>query len=114
MNIYNLDLRSKPFENIKNGKKSIELRLYYKNYTTIKTDDIIKFYKLPDRKEKLTVKVLELLRYSTFEEMFDSIDYNLAGPADSKEEKLNNIHKIYNKGMVKTYGVLGIRLAVIE
>ena len=69
---------------------------------------------MPDLKETIEVKVLGLLRYNSFEEMFKTIDYNIAGKSESLEEKLAGIHNRYSEDREKTYGVLGIYMELIK
>ena len=63
--------------------------------------------------ETLKVKVVGLLRYNSFEDLFKDVDYSISGPADSLEQKLENIHKIYSLEEEQKYGVLGIHVEKI-
>lgn len=111
--IHEMNLNEKPFNNIKNGIKRIELRLLDEKRKNVNLKDIIKFYKLPERTETMQVKVAGLLNYNSFEELFKDVDYNICGPANNLEEKLSNIHKIYSIDEENKYGVLGISIELI-
>ena len=51
--LYRMKLTEVPFEEIKNGTKTIEFRLYDEKRQQIKLGDKIEFSKLPDLQEKL-------------------------------------------------------------
>ena len=59
----------------------------------------------------MKVKVIGLLRYNTFEELFDDYDIEImADKAMTKKELLNVLEKFYTPEKQKQYGVLGIRI----
>ena len=47
--IHEMSLNPAPFEKIKNGEKSIEIRLYDEKRRGVKIGDIIIFSKLPEK-----------------------------------------------------------------
>ncbi len=108
--IHHMNLNDKPFYNIINGSKRIELRLYDKKRKSISINDTIIFHRVLDENETVSVKVIGLLIYNSFEELFNDIDYNISGPANTLNEKLENIHKIYSYEDEEKFGILGIRL----
>ena len=110
-----LKLQPKYFDYILNGTKRIELRLNDEKRQTIKVGDIIKFYKEPELEEYIETKVIGLLRYNSFEEMFKdySIDI-LSEKSMTKNELINVLEQFYTKENQKKYGVLGIRIELIK
>ncbi len=108
--IHTMKLNEKPFTNIDNGVKKIELRLYDEKRSKITLNDYIVFQKTTDLSQTIKVKVVGLLRYNSFEDLFKDVDFNICGPANSLEEKLDNIHKIYSIEEEKKYGILAIRI----
>ena len=110
---FEMKLNDKPFESIKNSEKTIELRLYDEKRSKIQLNDFIVFHRITNMDETLKVKVIGLLRYNSFEDLFKDIDYNLSGKANSVEEKLANIHEIYSEEEEKQNGVLGIKIEMI-
>lgn len=108
--VHTMKLNEKPFTNISNGVKKIELRLYDEKRSKITLNDYIIFQKTTDLSQTIKVKVVGLLRYNSFEDLFKDVDFNICGPANSLEEKLNNIHKIYSFEEEKKYGILAIRI----
>ena len=108
--IHEMNLNEKPFNNIDKGIKKVELRLYDKKRSLINLGDTIIFTKTTDSSCKLKVKVTGLLRFDTFEELFNHIDYDISRPANSLQEKLDNIHKIYSYEKEIEHGILAIAL----
>lgn len=77
--------------------------------------DIIKFLIEPNLDESFLVKVIELIKYNSFLEMFNDYDISiLSDNSMSKEELLNDLEKFYTKEKQQTYGVLGIRFELIR
>ena len=57
--IHQMKLKNDPFERIKSGKKTIEIRLYDEKRRKIKENDYIEFTNLEDG-EVIKVKVIKL------------------------------------------------------
>ena len=111
---HNMKLHPKYFECILNGTKRIELRLNDEKRRLIKIGDLITFYKMPEEKESLTVKVVGLLRYDSFEDILNDYDISLVGDKDdTKEELINVLNNFYTKEEQEKYGVLGIKIEKI-
>lgn len=107
---HDMKLNEKPFNNINNGTKKIELRLYDDKRSKINLNDFIIFHKTTDLSQTTKVKVIGLLRYNSFEDLFKDVDFNICGPANSLSEKLSNLHKIYSVEEEKKYGILAIHI----
>ena len=108
---HELKLQPKFFNFVKDGTKRIELRLYDEKRQKIQIGDTIIFRKEPDLDETLKVKVIGLLRYNSFEDLFN--DFNIEIIADksmTKEELLNTLEEFYTPEKQKQYGVIGIRI----
>ena len=108
--IHEMKLNEKPFNNIVKGIKKIELRLFDEKRAKINLNDYIVFTNIADLTQTIKVKVIGLLRYNSFEELFKDVDYNISGPANSLSEKLTNIRKIYSEEEEKKYGILAIHI----
>lgn len=112
MTTHQMNLQSKYFDFIKNGTKRIELRLYDEKRQQIKLGDSIGFSK--SENEKFKVRVIGLLRYETFSDLFN--DFNISVLADqsmTKQELLNVLQEFYTPEKQAQYGVLGIRLELL-
>ncbi len=107
--LHKMKLNERPFEQIKNGTKTIEFRLYDEKRKQIKIGDKIEFSKLPDMTEKLLVEVLDLYREESFEKLFRKLF------TDEEEivEKVKGMYRFYSQEEQNKYGVLGIKIKVI-
>lgn len=111
---HEMKLQPKYFEYILNGTKRIELRLNDEKRQLIKIGDTIKFIKEPELQENFEAKVIGLLNYSSFIELFK--DFNISVLADismTKDELLNVLQEFYTPEKQEKYGVLGIKLDLI-
>lgn len=112
MTVHEMKLMNEPFLKIKNGSKTIEMRLNDDKRRLIKVDDIIEFKNIKTE-ETLKVKVKNLFTYPNFETLYAnhdkiSIGYNLdeiASPTDMLE--------YYKMENIKKYGVLAIQIELI-
>ena len=109
-----LKLQPKYFDYIEKGTKRIELRLYDEKRQKINIGDTIVFKKEPELTTSMEVKVIGLLRYNTFEDLFKDFDIKImADELVTKEELLNVIDSFYTKDEQSKYGVIGIRIEKI-
>jgi len=109
---YTMHVEDEIFKSIKDGKKTIEMRLFDEKRKQFKIGDTIVF---KNRKNGNTVrcKINNLYQYNNFEELYKHHDkillgYNeddVASPADM------NIYYDYNR--INKYGVLAIEFNLI-
>lgn len=110
-----LKLQPRYFDYINNGTKRIELRLYDEKRQKINIGDTIIFQKEPELKTTMRVKVIGLLRYNTFEELFEDFDIEiLADKEMTKQELLNVLGEFYTPEKQNQYGILGIRIKKLK
>lgn len=96
------------------GTKRIEIRLNDEKRQEIKLGDTIKILKEPNLDESFEVKVIGLLRYNSFADMFNDFDISvLADKNMTKEKLLNELEKFYTRESQEEFGVLGIRIELI-
>jgi ASC-1-like (ASCH) protein len=109
-----LKIQPKYFDYINDGTKRIELRLYDEKRQKISIGDTIIFQKEPELEIAMKVKVMGILRYNTFEELFEDFDIEmLADKSMTKQELLNVLEEFYTPEKQKQYGVVGIRVKKI-
>ena len=112
--MHNMKLQEKYYNYILNGTKRIEIRLYDEKRQQIKIGDIIKFIKEPNLDESFEVKVIGLIRYNSFNDMFKDFDISLlADKRMTKDELINALEQFYTKEEQQKYGVLGIRIELL-
>ncbi len=109
--MHEMKLQPKYYNYILTGTKRIEIRLYDEKRQQIKIGDTIKILKEPNLDELFEAKVIGLLRYNTFEEMFKDFDISiLADKSMTKEELKKTLEQFYPKEKQERYGILGIRI----
>lgn len=113
--MHEMKLKSKYYGFILKGTKRIELRLYDEKRRSINLGDTIKFLKEPELNEYFEAKVISLLRYKSFEELFKDFDIKyLANSSMTKEQLLSSLEEFYSKEKQEEYGVLGIKIELIK
>ena len=111
---HKLKLQPKYYNFILNGTKRIEIRLFDEKRKQIKIGDTIKFLKEPKLNESFNAKVVGLLRYNSFSDMFKDFDiYILADISMTTEDLIKELEQFYTKEKQDKYGVLGIRIELI-
>lgn len=111
---HEMKLQPKYFDFILNGTKRIEIRLYDEKRQQIKLGDTIKFLKEPALNDSFKAKVVGLLRFNSFEDMFNDFDISiLSDKSMTKDELINSLEQFYTKEKQQIYGVLGIRIELI-
>ena len=110
-----MKLYESPFDRIKSGKKRIEIRLYDEKRQSLNLGDIITFSKLPYLNDELSVEVIGLLRYRTFQDLVDDFPMSHFGYSGDHDKRafVESIYQIYSKEDEQKYGVLGIRIKLV-
>lgn len=112
MKTHEMNLQPKYFDFIKDGTKQIELRLFDDKRQQIQLGDTIEFAKSED--EKFKAEVIGLLRYNSFNDLFEDFDISiLADKSMTKQELLDVLSEFYTPEKQAEYGVLGIRLKLL-
>ena len=112
MKTHEMNLQDRYFDYIKNGTKRIELRLFDEKRQKICLGDTIIFSDSTD--EKLEMRVIGLLRYASFTDLFEDFDCDiLADKSMTKTELLDVLQEFYTPEKQQQYGVIGIRLKEI-
>jgi len=107
-----MNLQPKYYDFIKNGTKRIELRLFDEKRQQIELGDVIEFSK--SETDKFQAKVVGLLRYNSFDDLFKDFDISILADASmAKEELLNVLGEFYTAEKQAQYGILGIRIELL-
>ena len=112
--IHNMKLKPDPFEMIKNGQKTIELRLYDEKRQLINVGDEIVFTNTATA-ETLQTKVLKLHRFDSFAELYKSLPLLKCGYTSENVGSATpaDMEQYYSVDEQKKYGVLGIEIKVL-
>ncbi len=110
-----MNLAPSPFKMIREGRKTIELRLYDEKRKAIVVGDTITFCNTEDGSDTLSVRVEDIFIYASFEELYRELpllecgyteeDIDTASPEDMEE--------YYSKEKQAQYGVVGIKISLI-
>ena len=111
--VHNMRLNNNPFELIKNGSKTIELRLNDDKRRIIKVNDII-IFKNRVTTEILKVKVTNLFIYPNFEELYKHFDKISMGYAKNEEANASDMDEYYPQEEQLKYGVVGIEVELLN
>lgn len=114
--IYEMNLQNEPFEKIVTGEKTIELRLYDEKRSKLNIGDKIIFTNCSDNKEKATVVIRALYRYSSFIDLFSEIPLEKCGygAGVKANSAALEMRKYYSEDEEQRYGVIGIKVEVID
>lgn len=108
-----MKLNDAPFETVKNGSKTIELRLYDEKRRKIKTGDTICF---KAKAGIVTAKVKALYLFKSFEELYAELPLDKCGyaPGELATASPDDMLLYYSKEQIKKYGVIGIEIEVVK
>ncbi|GEO57788.1 ASCH domain-containing protein [Companilactobacillus bobalius] len=109
-----MGLYDQPFEAIKSGEKTIEVRLNDEKRSQLRVNDFIEFTNLTTG-ETLKVKVLGLEKFSTFKDLFAKYSGPIIGaPKNESIEELDQENQeIYSREREQKYGALAIKIEKI-
>ena len=106
---HNMNLNNRPFKSIKEGTKTIELRLNDEKRSLLKVGDEIEFTNR-DTNEKLSVDIINLHKYPSFKELYKHFNKIELGYAEDEPEESKDMEAYYSKEEQDKYGVLGIEI----
>ena len=106
---HEMKLNNEPFECIKNGTKTIELRLNDEKRKLLTVRDYIEFTNRVTN-EKLLVEVVDLFKYNSFEELYKHFNKIEMGYSINEEANPKDMENYYSKEEQEKYGVLGIKI----
>lgn len=114
LNVYYMKLNRTPFDKIKSGEKTIEIRCNDEKRQMLKENDIIVFQRVDNKKETITTRVKALYRFKTFYELYSAFGFSEFGCKEyNMQRMLDETERIYSKDKEQKYGALGIRIEVI-
>lgn len=107
-----MKLTPEPMRLIREGKKTIELRLYDEKRKKIQIGDTITFVNTDNENDKLTVKVEDLFRFDSFEELYDKLPLSECGYTEENigSASPEDMNIYYSVELQKQYGVVGIKI----
>ena len=111
-NEHEMKLKPRPFEMIKSGYKSIEVRLYDEKRQKVKAGDRIIFTN-EETGEKFCAKVNGVRVFNNFKELYGAFDKSALGYKDDEEKNYEDMTEYYSKRKQKIYKAVAIELGEI-
>lgn len=109
---HEMKLNNGPFNKIKNGTKTVELRLNDEKRQKLNANDNIEFTNIKTL-EKITVTIKALYKYPNFEELYKHFDKISMGYEEDEIGNYKDMEKYYSIEEQDRYGVLGIEIEVV-
>lgn len=112
--LHKMHLREDPFKKIKNGSKTIELRLNDEKRQKVQIGDFIEFSCLDEPKQKIQTRVTALHHFSSFEEIYTALLKEKLGYTTAETPNPDHMDEYYPREKQEQYGVLGIELYLTD
>lgn len=110
---HEMKLNNGPYVNIKNGTKTIELRLNDEKRQLLKIKDLIEFTNR-ETLEKMLVEIQNLYHYPSFDELYKHFDKVSMGYRENDVADPKDMEEYYSKEEQEKYGVLGIEIKKVK
>ena len=110
---YNMNLNKEPFNRIKDGTKTIEMRLNDEKRQLLKEKDLIEFTNRISL-ETILVEIVKIHKYSNFDELYKHFDKVSLGYNKDDIANPKDMEKYYPKEEQEKYGVIGIEIRIID
>ena len=107
--MHTMNVKTKYYNLLKSGKKTIELRLFDEKRQKIRIGDTITFYNLSNPDDHFTAVVTNLHRAKSFDALCQIISPARAGFA-TPEELVSVLREFYTPTAQKQFGVVGIEI----
>ena len=103
-----------PMENIRNGNKTIELRLYDEKRQKIAIGDTIKFVNSKNITDTLCATVVDLFVFDSFDELYKTLPLLECGYTKDNIDQASpqDMDYYYSKEEQNEYGVIGIKISL--
>lgn len=113
--IHEMKLKSIYFEKIKGGQKIYEIRLNDEKRKIIDVGDIIIFKKEPDLQESIKAIVKDLIYFTSFKEMANTLPLDKVGFDHMTKDEVESIYySFYSLENEARHGVVAIKIEVIK
>lgn len=96
------------YEAIKNGFKTVEIRLYNEKSSKIKKGNLIEFSVIDDKNKKLVVKVTNIYYFNNIDELWHIKDKILPDNLKIKDDLRNTLYAIFGEEKVNASKFVGI------
>jgi ASC-1-like (ASCH) protein len=113
--IHNMNLHPEPYDMIKSGLKTIELRLNDEKRSLVKVGDTI-FFQNTLTGNRIETIVSDLYKFKSFEELYKELPLDKCGYTDIEvpTAKASDMLPYYSIEKQFKYGVLGIEVRIVK
>lgn len=110
---HELHLNHGPFESIKAGTKTIEMRLFDEKRSKYQVGDILSFENRTTG-EVLFTRIIDLHRFNNFDVLYQQFDKISLGYNSNESADPKDMEQYYSLEEQQKYGVVGIEIEVIN
>lgn len=116
MMTHTLNLNPEPFDMIRSGLKTIELRLWDEKRSQIRVGDTLVFVHTEDATKTLAAAVTALHRFPDFAALYAALPLEKCGylPEEIPTASPADMNVYYSAERQALYGVVGIEIVLIE
>lgn len=112
--LHKMKLKQDPFEKIKNGSKTIELRLFDEKRQHVQIGDFIEFSLMNNPNEKIQTRVIVLHHFDSFLELYGNLPKEKLGYKTGETLEPNYMDAYYSREEQEKYGVVGIEIRLTD
>lgn len=105
-----MKLKRAPFDKIRNGSKTIELRLNDEKRQKVNIGDFIEFCCIDEPNKRIQTRVTNLHHFNSFAELYATLPKEKLGYSSEETPDPDHMNEYYSKEEQDQYGVLGIEL----
>ena len=111
-----MHLKSEPFEAIRSGRKTYELRLNDEKRALLQIGDIIEFTRSNNKKDSLRTRVVGLHHYPDFAALYAALPLDKCGysPNELATASPADMERYYSPEEQKRFGVVAIELELLD
>jgi ASC-1-like (ASCH) protein len=109
---HQMRLQTEPFIKIKEGTKTIEVRINDEKRRQLAVGDIIEFSSRETPENTISVRVVALLTYSSFQELFQAFSPSAYGANSATEYE--SMYQYYSREEEREFGVVGIQFELLK
>ncbi len=105
-----MKLEERSFKSVRDGRKTVELRLNDEKRSKIALNDLICFHSLADDCDVVKCRVTGLIKEKDFEHLYEKLTPEEMGYEEGEIADPGDMERYYPEKMIGKYGVLGIRI----
>ncbi len=109
--MHKMTVKTKYYNLLKSGQKTVELRLFDEKRQQIKEGDTIVFSNTADITDTFQAKVIKLHHADSFKSLLQKIRPQQAG-FETEEKLLTAVEEFYTPDAQQKYGVVGIEITL--